>query len=151
MAERKANSDMSKLSLPGWVSENSTQEELNSLAESTRRKCVRVFSVIQHQVFALSPSSAGPFVWAASAMSFIVGNKRLITFLNRLGYCVDYDLLLHIRRSIFVEESSRPAHEKIIRSLMTKLVWDNVDAELTANHLRLLGKLAGIHGTIMQS
>lgn len=34
---------------------------------------------------------------------------------------------------------------------MAKLVWDNIDAELTANHLRIVGKLVGIHGTIMQA
>lgn len=93
----------------------------------------------------------GDLFFGLPALSFLSGKKHLVTILNRIGYGIDYDLLLGVRKETFLEESKEEAHLKIIDSLMIKLVWDKIDAELTANHLQILDKLAGYHGTLMQS
>lgn len=51
IAEKEAKGDPEKLSFPHWVSSKSTQTDFNSLPEHTRRKSVRIFTLIQLQVF----------------------------------------------------------------------------------------------------
>ncbi len=46
-------------------------------------------------------------------------------------------------------EESRPSIDKVLDHLLLKFAWDNLDARLVANTVRLVGKSLDWHGTVM--
>ena len=72
-----------------------------------------------------------------------------MTILNRLEYTISYSTMNRKRCAAAKLEESRPSIDKVLDHLLLKFAWDNLDARLVANTVRLVVKSLGWHGTVM--
>ena len=63
-----------------------------------------------------------------------------MTVLNRLGYCFFCKSLCGERIAAANKEMKKRSTEKVTSHLLLKFEWDNIEAKLVSNVLRLLGK-----------
>ncbi len=148
-AEKAEAEGYGRLSWPFTNGKNASDDDFLALPMSTHRKVIRVFALLQAMVFARDKKAAGPFTWGISTCMLLQGNKPLMTLMNRLGYCTSYSTMNRERCDTATAERARPHVEKVLQHLLLKFAWDNLDARLVANTVRLVGKSLDWHGTIL--
>ena len=151
LAEDEVHGEISHLSWPFSNGPSATTDEFQSLSQNHHRKCLRIFSALQHLVFCSDGAAAGPFVWGLSICALLHGSKSLLTLLNTLRYTKSYDTMQRLRKTIESAEQSKELKKKLVKSLLLKVPWDNLDARVSSNVVRLVGKKLDWHGTVMIS